>query len=338
MYCQRYARNTVSRIECCSAGVKLRSQLSAAALPTYRDPPADRAELAAMLRLQPEDLVDDAQAVSCGLQFLFVPVRDRAALARSGIDALRWEAILGGYSTQQVFIFCRDPELPGSSIRARMYAPLFGIAEDPATGSAAAALGGYLGARAPESDGTLRWVVEQGFEMGRPSLLHIEIEKAGGPEAFIRHHQPKLDDAAIKRAAAEMSERIERFKKALPALAGIVAVAFASEASAAAPEDMQAADMLEAESQRDLEATARALTDPAFAERWARQARELPGTLERFQGPHATLRQAFAERRQAILDATRDPQSVPSAVMGGMVRLFVTLALIELLSLAVKYV
>ena len=107
-------------------------------------------------------------------------------IARSGIDALRWEAILGGYSTQQVFIFCRDPELPGSSIRARMYAPLFGIAEDPATGSAAAALGGYLGARAPESDGTLRWVVEQGFEMGRPSLLHIEIEKAGGRITAVR--------------------------------------------------------------------------------------------------------------------------------------------------------
>jgi trans-2,3-dihydro-3-hydroxyanthranilate isomerase len=161
-------------------------QLSVAALPTYRDPPAGRAELAAMLRLQPEDLVDDAQAVSCGLQFLFVPVRDRAALARAGIDAQRWETILGGYSTQQVFIFCRDPELEDSSIRARMYAPVFGIAEDPATGSAAAALGGYLGARAPESDGKLRWVVEQGFEMGRPSLLHVEIDKSAGRITAVR--------------------------------------------------------------------------------------------------------------------------------------------------------
>jgi trans-2,3-dihydro-3-hydroxyanthranilate isomerase len=161
-------------------------QFSVAALPTYRDPPAGRAELAAMLRLQPEDLVDDAQAVSCGLQFLFVPVRDRAALGRAGIDAQRWETILGSYSTQQVFIFCRDPELEGSSIRARMYAPIFGIAEDPATGSACAALGGYLGARAPESDGTLRWVVEQGFEMGRPSLLHVEIDKAAGRITAVR--------------------------------------------------------------------------------------------------------------------------------------------------------
>jgi hypothetical protein len=155
------------------------------------------------------------------------------------------------------------------------------------------------------SEGEMRAIMQRSFDDAV-----AKIEQAGGPEAFIRHHQPKLDDAAVKRAAEEMADRIRRFKAALPALAGIVAVAFASEASAAAPEDMQAADMLEAESQRDLEATARALTDPAFAERWARQARELPGTLERFQGPHATLRQAFAERRQAILDATRDPETL----------------------------
>ena len=161
-------------------------QLSVAVLPTYRDPPAQHAELAKMLRLGPDDLLDDAQAVSCGLPFLFVPVRDRSVLARAGIDAERWRATLGGYWTQQVFIFCRDPELEGSSIRARMYAPEFGIAEDPATGSAAAALGGYLGARAPESDGTLRWVVEQGFEMGRPSLLHVETDKAAGRITAVR--------------------------------------------------------------------------------------------------------------------------------------------------------
>jgi trans-2,3-dihydro-3-hydroxyanthranilate isomerase len=161
-------------------------QLTAAALPSFRDPPADRATLAAMLRLNADDLVDDAQGVSCGLPHLFVPVRDRAVLARADIDVAVWRATLGGYFAQQVFIFCRDPELAGSSIRARMYAPESGITEDPATGSACAALGGYLGARAPESDGTLRWVVEQGFEMGRPSLLHLEIDKSAGRITAVR--------------------------------------------------------------------------------------------------------------------------------------------------------
>jgi trans-2,3-dihydro-3-hydroxyanthranilate isomerase len=161
-------------------------QLTAAALPSFRDPPADRATLAAMLRLSADDLLDDAQGVSCGLPHLFVPVRDRGVLARADMDVALWRVTLGSYWAQQVFIFCRDPELEGSNIRARMYAPESGIAEDPATGSACAALGGYLGARAPEGDGTLRWVVEQGFEMGRPSLLHLEIDKSAGRITAVR--------------------------------------------------------------------------------------------------------------------------------------------------------
>jgi trans-2,3-dihydro-3-hydroxyanthranilate isomerase len=67
-----------------------------------------------------------------------------------------------------------------------MYAPSFGIAEDPATGSAAAAMAGYLAARQPRRDGTLRWVLEQGFEMKRPSILEIEADIAGGAVTAVR--------------------------------------------------------------------------------------------------------------------------------------------------------
>jgi trans-2,3-dihydro-3-hydroxyanthranilate isomerase len=67
-----------------------------------------------------------------------------------------------------------------------MFAPSLGIVEDPATGGAVTALGGYLGARDPERDGTRRWIVEQGFEMGRPSLLHLEVDKRNGEIAAIR--------------------------------------------------------------------------------------------------------------------------------------------------------
>jgi trans-2,3-dihydro-3-hydroxyanthranilate isomerase len=85
-----------------------------------------------------------------------------------------------------VFVFCRDPELAGSQIRARMFAPTLGVPEDPATGSAAAALAGYLADRENTAGGRLRWVVEQGFEMGRPSLIHIEAEKADGRVTAVR--------------------------------------------------------------------------------------------------------------------------------------------------------
>ena len=67
----------------------------------------------------------------------------------------------------------------GADIRARMFAPELGIAEDPATGAAAAALAGYLAATLPPGNGTLRWIVDQGIEMGRPSRLHVECDRDG---------------------------------------------------------------------------------------------------------------------------------------------------------------
>jgi trans-2,3-dihydro-3-hydroxyanthranilate isomerase len=67
-----------------------------------------------------------------------------------------------------------------------MFAPGFGVPEDPATGSAAVGLGGYLAARHPRHDGTLRWVVEQGFEMGRPCIMHVEVDKRDGTITGVR--------------------------------------------------------------------------------------------------------------------------------------------------------
>jgi trans-2,3-dihydro-3-hydroxyanthranilate isomerase len=94
--------------------------------------------------------------------------------------------LLAQRSTQKVFVFCDEPERAGSHYRARMFAPGIGVPEDPATGSACAGFGGYLGKRDSRRDGTLRWVVEQGFEMGRPSLLEVEVDKAGGVITAVR--------------------------------------------------------------------------------------------------------------------------------------------------------
>jgi trans-2,3-dihydro-3-hydroxyanthranilate isomerase len=172
-----------------SAGRPTFAQLSVAQLPHVGAPPPERAALAQMLSLEVDDLRDGAwspQLVSCGLPFLIVPVRDRGAVGRSRIRLEPWEQLLGGYETQMVYVVAMDPELPGSQVRARMYAPGISVPEDPATGSAAVALGGYLAARDRTADGTLRWVVEQGFEMGRPSLLHVEVDKAEGRITAVR--------------------------------------------------------------------------------------------------------------------------------------------------------
>lgn len=157
--------------------------LSVAKLPEVGPPPPPRETLAAMLSINPDDLLDGVmapEAVSCGTPFLFVPLRDRAAVARSRVRGDIWESTLAGYITDKVMVFAMDAEQPGSDVRARMYAPGIGVPEDPATGSAAVALGGYLAARDPRFDGTLRWVIEQGFEMGRPSILEVEADKKGG--------------------------------------------------------------------------------------------------------------------------------------------------------------
>jgi trans-2,3-dihydro-3-hydroxyanthranilate isomerase len=163
-------------------GQPVYSELIAAKLPEYGSEPPNIAELASMLSLESGDLLageNRPQAVSCGLPFLFIPLRDRAALAKVRLDREKWKRLLSDYWTSSVYVFCYDPELEGSSIRARMFDPGFGIEEDPATGSAATALAGYLGIRTQKGDRTLRWVVEQGFEMGRPSILQVEADLEG---------------------------------------------------------------------------------------------------------------------------------------------------------------
>jgi trans-2,3-dihydro-3-hydroxyanthranilate isomerase len=164
------------------------AQLSVAKLPETSEPPVSREEIAAILSLAPDDLLDGAyapQTVSCGLPFLFVPLRDRGAVARSRLRLEPWERALRGTPSEMVMVFAADPERPGSDLRARMYGPSVAVAEDPATGSACAALAGYLAARTPR-EGTLRWVVEQGFEMGRPSILEIEADKEDGTITAVR--------------------------------------------------------------------------------------------------------------------------------------------------------
>lgn len=165
------------------------AQLAVAKLPETGPTPPSRDALAEVLSLTPDDILANEyvpEAVSCGLPFLFVPLVDRGAVARARVRLDVWERLLRGYWTHELFVFAFDPERPGSDVRARMFAPGLNVLEDPATGSACAALGGYLGARDPRADGTLRWVVEQGFEMGRPSILEIETDKAAGAITGVR--------------------------------------------------------------------------------------------------------------------------------------------------------
>lgn len=165
------------------------SQLSAAKLPVVGPALPPAAALAEILSLREEDLAGGAfapEVVSCGLPFAFIPLANRDAVRRARLRLELWERTLAGHPGEMMFLFAMDAEEPEHDVRARMFGPSVAVPEDPATGSACAALGGYLGMRDARRDGTLRWIVEQGYEMGRPSLLEIEVDKRAGAITAVR--------------------------------------------------------------------------------------------------------------------------------------------------------
>ncbi|MEL6873148.1 MAG: PhzF family phenazine biosynthesis protein, partial [Pseudomonadota bacterium] len=98
------------------------------------------------------------------------------------------------------FVYCREPEQRTSHYRARMFAPAAGVPEDPATGSAAAAFAGVVVEFDKPTGGWHSRVIEQGFEMGRPSLITLSLEMEGG----------RLETARIGgRAVPVMSGQLE---------------------------------------------------------------------------------------------------------------------------------
>jgi trans-2,3-dihydro-3-hydroxyanthranilate isomerase len=169
-------------------GVPVWAQLSVAQLPTEL-PPMDRATVAAMLSVPESDILDTdghaPTAVSCGLPFLIVPMVSREAVSRVQIDMPTFARTLRGTSCAMIMAFAPVHDVPGVDVHARVFCPDDGVPEDPATGSATAALGGYLAARTPRT-GTLRWVSQQGLEMGRPSRLEIEVDKPDGVITAVR--------------------------------------------------------------------------------------------------------------------------------------------------------
>lgn len=165
------------------------AQFSVAKLPEIGSPVATRNTLAEILSLTADDILGGTsapQAISCGLPFVMVGVKSLKALAAARLRYDRWEETMGKAPTRDLFVFTTDTESGVNHYRARCFVPGQGVPEDPATGSANAAFAGFLAARAAERDGTLKWVVRQGVEMGRPSTIEIEADKAGGAITAVR--------------------------------------------------------------------------------------------------------------------------------------------------------
>ena len=117
---------------------------------------------------------------SGGVAYTFVPVRSLAALARARPDATAFEKVFGIGGPAMVYVICTQTADPDHHLHARMFAPGNGIAEDPATGSAVAAFAGLYAAHRKPADGVRKLVVEQGYEMGRPSLMNLSLTISNG--------------------------------------------------------------------------------------------------------------------------------------------------------------
>jgi trans-2,3-dihydro-3-hydroxyanthranilate isomerase len=161
------------------------TRMSVPRMPERGPQPPATAELAAMLSLTEADLLAGSAGYSCGVPFLFVPVRDREVLARVKLRLDLWEKLLSKWWAKSVFLFTTDTVSKDAQLHARMFAPAMGVAEDPATGGAAAAIAGWLQQSDPR-DGARRWLIEQGFEMGRPSHIELEADISQGQVVAIR--------------------------------------------------------------------------------------------------------------------------------------------------------
>jgi trans-2,3-dihydro-3-hydroxyanthranilate isomerase len=151
--------------------------------PEEAGPAEDPAAIAAALGLTLDDLGCEKFLPghwSAGMPVTFVPVRSLEVVERSRPDPRLWDDAFGPDDPAAVFVFCRQTAEPGHAFHARMFAPSLGVPEDPATGSAVAAFAGLLGRDGGLPDGEHELGIEQGYEMGRPSLIRLGITLQGG--------------------------------------------------------------------------------------------------------------------------------------------------------------
>ncbi len=144
--------------------------------------PAER--LAPVLGLKVEDIDDrfPVQEASTGLPFIIVPLRALEVLQRVKVDRDKYFALIATTWPQGILVFCPGARRPENQLSVRVFVEAFGIPEDPATGSGNGALAGYLVQHRYWGTDAIEARVEQGHQIGRPSLLHLKA--AASPQGI----------------------------------------------------------------------------------------------------------------------------------------------------------
>jgi trans-2,3-dihydro-3-hydroxyanthranilate isomerase len=154
----------------------------------------DVEELASGLGL-PADAITQThlpvQVVSTGVPQMMVPIRSLEEVQRLDAGELDIPALnraCRAVGTECVMVFTLETARPESTVHVRMFAPLLGVPEDPATGSANGALGAYLVhyAAVPRTEPTVHVISEQGAELNRPSVLYVEVDHCHGEPTAVR--------------------------------------------------------------------------------------------------------------------------------------------------------
>jgi trans-2,3-dihydro-3-hydroxyanthranilate isomerase len=138
--------------------------------------------LAAVLGLEADEIDPrfPVEEVSTGLPFFIVPLKAIAALKNARIDRPKYDDLISRTEAKGILIFCPEPHEPQNDISVRVFVDYFGVPEDPATGSGNGCLAGYLAGHRYFGQPGINLRAEQGYEIGRPSLLLLKTEQRDG--------------------------------------------------------------------------------------------------------------------------------------------------------------
>ena len=119
------------------------------------------------------------QEVSTGLPFFIVPLKSIATLKKAKVDKDKYFDLIKDTVAKGILVFCPETHEPQNNISVRVFVGYYGVPEDPATGSGNGCLAGYLVKYRYYGKDTINIRSEQGYEIGRPSLLLLKAEQSG---------------------------------------------------------------------------------------------------------------------------------------------------------------
>lgn len=135
-----------------------------------------------ILNLEPTEIDSrfPIQEVSTGVPFIIVPLKTKSALKRIKVNKDKCFELISTTQAKSILVFCPETYNPVNDLSVRVFADYFGVPEDPATGSANGCLAGYLVQYSYFGEEPINLQVEQGYEIGRPSLLLLKAQQKDG--------------------------------------------------------------------------------------------------------------------------------------------------------------